>query len=76
MIKSTIPSWIGTALLSMEPAMRWNPEKQALAEKLERSLRGKAEFHCWPKETVDKVFYVNPHDEFAMYSQKDKKKEK
>lgn len=70
--KIDVPSWLFFGILRGEK--KWDDEKQALAESIIKSLKQKDEFYCWPKEILEKVLYVNKHDNCGMYSAQEPKR--
>lgn len=65
--KNDIPSWLFFGVLAGDKT--WTDDKQKLAERIIKALKDKAEFYCWPPDILEKVLYVNKHDNCAMYSQ-------
>ncbi len=65
-----IPSWIFFAVDSaLGHPLKWNQDKQKLAQELTKNLKDKAQFYSWPKEVIEHVFKYEPHDSIEGYMQ-------
>jgi hypothetical protein len=73
--KIEIPSWIFFAVsYAIEPRGRWDDAKQALAEKLTKTLRIRADELAIPDNVREKLFEFNDFDDVSMYSHREIKK--
>lgn len=63
LITTNIPAWLFGALYKG----KWDDEAEQMAQCIIKSLKNHSEWEYWKPEILEKVLYVNKHDDIKGY---------
>lgn len=71
MLKNTLPVWLFSSLYNAEvnglKGQRWGEEKELLGQRIIQKIEEVAKSQYWDKTVIERVLYINQHDDCNMY---------